>query len=267
MLINSNFSTRMKVKHLLVILFLFLIGKQESIGQAYYEIGVYAGPLALFSDYGERGDFETDIGNIGIGIGGSHYFDFSYGRNKYFNQHFMVRNDLFVHRTELQHYGRWVSDEKTSLFADQLRATKGSTFAVEFGSHIEYYPMDILRFNRGANKLMPFFTGGFNASIFFPKVSSDLGRLNTPETTHPKYMFAYKNDPGFALSFVAGFGVRYKVSSMGDIIVNSRWSIYFSDWVDGLNPHIKQNKEVEVPENKNNDWLYWLSVGYIFYLQ
>lgn len=242
------------------------MGKQESFSQVYYEFAVYGGPVAFFSDYGERGDFETNIGNIGIGIGASHYFNFSYGRNKYFNKHFMVRNDVFFHRTSFQHYGQWVAPDKTSTFADQLRAMKGSTTAFEFGSHLEYYPKSILLFNRGANRLMPFFNAGFNASLFFPKVSSDLGPLNTPETTNVKYRNAFKNDAGFALAFVGGFGVRYKVSPMGDFIINSRWSWYFSDWVDGLNPDMKQNKEIEVPENKSNDWLYFLSVGYVFYL-
>lgn len=256
----------MKIKLFLICAFFGLAGMQESFSQAYYEIAVYGGPVAFFSDYGERGDFETNIGNTGLGIGASHYFDFSYGRNKYFNKHFMVRNDIFVHKTNFKHYGRWVAPEKTSNFANQLRAMKGSTLAVEIGSHFEYYPKDILAFNRGANKLMPFFTAGFNASLFFPKASSDLGPLNTPETTHIKYMNSFKNDIGFALAFVGGFGVRYKVNSMGDVIINSRWSWYFSDWVDGLNPDIKQNKELEVPENKSFDWLYSLSAGYVFYL-
>jgi hypothetical protein len=256
----------MKVRLFLLTLCLLVFIKQESIGQAYYEIGVYAGPVALFSDYGERYDFDTNIGNIGFGIGASHYFDFSYGRNKYFNQHFMVRNEVAFHRTTLKHYGRWVRPEKTSRMADQLRAMKGSTSVFEFGSHLEFFPMDILEFNRGRNKLMPFFTAGFNGALFFPKASSDLGKLNSVEATPTKYMYSFKNDPGFALAFVGGFGVRYKISQMSDLVLYSRWTIYFSDWVDGLNPDIEHNRELDVPENKYYDWLYWLSVGYVFYL-
>lgn len=255
----------MKSKIIPVLFFLFFISKQESFSQAYYEIGISAGPVMMFSDYGERKNFETDIGNIGFGVGVSHYLNFSFDRNNYFNHHFMVRNELFFHKTDLKHYGRWVASDKTSLFADQLRAMKGSTMAIEFGSHLEYYPISILSFNRGRNKLMPFLTAGFNGSLFFPKVSSDLGPLNTPESTPTKYMNAFKTDTGFTLAFVGGFGVRYKVSTMGDLILTGRWNLYFSDWVDGLNPSIKQNEEVEVPENKNKDALYWLSVGYVFY--
>lgn len=256
----------MKIKHLYLTILVLVIAKQASFGQVFYEIGVYAGPVALYSDYGERGDFGTNIGNTGFGIGASHYINFSYGNNRFFNKHFMVRNDLFFHRTKLKHYGQWVASDRTSSGADKLRAMYGSSSAIEIGSHLEYFPMDVLVFNRGGNKLMPFFTAGFNAAIYFPKAASTMGSLNTPETTPTKYMNAFKNEPGFALAFVGGFGMRYKVRPMGDIVLNSRWTWYFSDWVDGLNPGIKQNNQVEVPENKSNDWLYSLTIGYIFYL-
>jgi hypothetical protein len=36
---------------------------------------------------------------------------------------------------------------------------------------------------------------------------------------------------------------------------------YFSNWVDGLNP----NPDI-CSENRANDWLVWLNVGYIYYL-
>jgi hypothetical protein len=49
-------------------------------------------------------------------------------------------------------------------------------------------------------------------------------------------------------------------------MLEGRWHYYFSDWVDGLNPSLKNNGSVAVPENKANDWLYWISVGYIYYL-
>jgi hypothetical protein len=45
---------------------------------------------------------------------------------------------------------------------------------------------------------------------------------------------------------------------------NDRFEIsnIFSNWVDGLNPNPAIYKE-----NKANDWLVWLNVGYIYYLQ
>ena len=49
-------------------------------------------------------------------------------------------------------------------------------------------------------------------------------------------------------------------------MLDSRWQYYFSDWVDGLNPGIDQNEVRPVPENKSNDWIYWINIGYIYYL-
>jgi hypothetical protein len=44
--------------------------------------------------------------------------------------------------------------------------------------------------------------------------------------------------------------------------VDLRFQYYFSNWVDGLNPN-----PVTVPENRANDCLVWLNVGYIYYIQ
>ena len=43
-----------------------------------HEIGVISGPIALQSDYGERNDLKTNVGNTGFGIGIVHYLNFSF---------------------------------------------------------------------------------------------------------------------------------------------------------------------------------------------
>jgi hypothetical protein len=45
-------------------------------------------------------------------------------------------------------------------------------------------------------------------------------------------------------------------------MLDLRGQYYFSDWVDGLNPD--HNKYTE---NRYNDWLVWLNVGYILYIE
>lgn len=62
---------------------------------------------------------------------------------------------------------------------------------------------------------------------------------------------------GIALSLVSSIGVRYKLNKMNDLMLDLRGQYFFSDWVDGLNHQLSYNK--------NNDWLLWLNVGYIFY--
>lgn len=256
----------MKIRLLFLTALLFVFSKEEIQGQIYHEIGGFVGPVALYSDYGQRNDFDTNMGNTGIGLGVVHYLNFSYGGRSSFNQHFMVRNEFAFHTTSLKHYGQWVSPEKTSLGAKQLRAMKGSTTVFEVGSHLEYYPRDLREFSYGGYKLGPFASLGLNVVFFNPKASSSLGPLNTEETTPPKYMNAFKEGMGVSFAIVGAVGTRYKVADGHDISVSARWHYYFSDWIDGLNPRLENNRVVRVPENKSNDWLFWLSVGYIYYL-
>lgn len=248
-----------------VIMLLFFI---KSTSQTTHEIGAIAGPVALFSDYGVRGDLETNIGNTGIGVGIVHYLKFCYhcGRTSYFNNHFMVRNEVLFHQTDLQHYGKWVSSDRTSLAADQLRAMKGSTSVLEVGSSLEYYFFNIRDYNSNAFKVAPFIGLGVRWVLFSPTASSSMGELNTEETTPKKYFNAFKTDSGTAFSLVANAGFRYKLTERSDLMLETRWHYYTSDWIDGLNPSYENNEMVEVPENRSNDWMFAINAGYIFYL-
>ena len=76
------------------------------------------------------------------------------------------------------------------------------------------------------------------------------------------YILVQATDVMFAWSV----GVRYKLSDLSDLMLDARWQYYFSNWVDGLNPSLANNGSVPVPENKANDWIYWINLGYIYYL-
>ena len=56
-------------------------------------------------------------------------------------------------------------------------------------------------------------------------------------------------------------GLRYRLGTLSDLVLDLRYQYFSSDWVDGLNP----NKD-KYTENKSNDSLLWLSVGYIYYV-
>src|SRR5690554_339584 len=135
----------MTTKLLLMASFLFLFVKQEAYSQLDFsnEIGVLVGPVMLYSDFGERNNFETNTGNVGFGIGITHHMNFAYSGRSYFSDHFKVRNEIDLHITNLKHYGQWVSDARTSRFADYLRAMEGSSTVFEIGTHLEYYPLSI----------------------------------------------------------------------------------------------------------------------------
>ena len=89
----------MNTRHLLLVFLLFVFAEQEVYSQYGFshELGLITGPVAFYSDYGVRNDFETNSGNVGYGIGLVHYLNFSYRadcncytRDKYFNDQCLI---------------------------------------------------------------------------------------------------------------------------------------------------------------------------------
>lgn len=235
-----------------------------------HEIGVFAGPAALQSDYGQRHDFDTNLGNVGIGIGVIHYMNFSYKAEcscyttyNYFNDHFRVRNEISLVYTKLKHYGEWVQPYRTSETADQLRAMRNTTTVFNIGSQLEYYPLSIREYESGGYSFAPYISLGGQFNAFTPQNTSTRGRLDDPGVLPDKYSNgAVTNDSGSTFSIVSNIGTRYKLSRTADLFFDLRWQYYFSNWVEGVSPD-----EDLYPENKANDWTFWVSVGYIFYIQ
>jgi hypothetical protein len=255
----------------IIITCLLLLGfghKAEAQYGFSHEVGIIAGPVALQSDYGERHNFKTNAGNMGYGIGIIHYLNFSYKAEcncytpqTYFNDHFKLRTELSYNKTKLQHFGEWVGAQHTSLFADQLRAMRGSTSVTNIGMQLEFFPFSIRDFSATIGALAPFVSLGGQFSFYNPESSSTLGPLGTPLTTPIKYIDATTNDGGTVWSVVSSVGTRYKLTVLSDLMVDLRFQYYFSDWVDGLRPDPSVYKE-----NKANDWNVWFNVGYIYYI-
>ena len=70
----------MNTRILLLVFFFLIFPKQDVYSQLGFsnEVGILMGPVAFYSDYGVRNDFETNSGNVGFGIGLMHYINFSY---------------------------------------------------------------------------------------------------------------------------------------------------------------------------------------------
>ena len=257
----------------LIITLLLLFGFNNTVKAQFgfsHEVGAIVGPVAFQSDYGVRGDGETNFGNTGIGIGIIHYMNFSYRADcncyatpTYFNDHFKLRSELSYNKTNLEHYGEWVDPSRTNVFAQQLRGMKGSTSVTNIGMQLEYFPLSIREFSATPGKLAPFVSLGAQFSYYNPEAYSELGPGlgELLEVTPVKYIDGVTNEAGTVWSVVASVGTRYKLTVLSDLMIDLRWQYYFSNWVDGLNP----NPEVYT-ENKANDWLVWLNVGYIYYL-
>ncbi|MFN3755782.1 MAG: THC0290_0291 family protein [Flavobacterium sp.] len=258
-----------KLRHTIILSLFGIIAVSAQFGFS-HEIGAIMGPVAFQSDYGVRGDMKTNLGNTGYGIGIIHYMNFSYSaecncynQETYFNDHFKVRSELSYNKTELQHYGRWVAPNKTSIGAEQLRAMRGSTAVTNIGMQLEYFPLSIREFSATPGKLAPFVSLGGQFSYYNPEAYSTLGPgLGQLQTVTPvKYLDGVTNDSGTTWSIVGSIGTRYKLTVLSDLMIDLRWQYYFSNWVDGLNPNPQIYRE-----NRANDWLVWLNVGYIYYL-
>jgi hypothetical protein len=272
------------LKQLTVISFLFfginLTFSQLGIS---HEIGVIAGPVEFRSDFGSRSNLETNFGNSGIGIGIVHYINFAYradcncySTDNFFNDHFKLRTEISWNKTKLEHFGEWVGTDNVSSDADKLRAHKGIAENFDIGMQLEYFPRSIRSFQGFGYRFAPFFSLGVHYTSNKPKASTSYGDGDVFNSSNI-YSFWYQDTaflPSIPIgeqreypintearsswSMVTSVGVRYKLSVVSDLMLDFRYQLYFSDWVDGLNHQLSFNK--------SNDWLLWLNFGYIYYL-
>jgi len=236
-----------------------------------HELGVTVGPIQFRSDYGERSNSKTNAGNSGFGIGLIHYLNFSYIRsrndfNDYFNNHFKVRNEISYNKTNLEHLGKWVEGSRTSEDANKLRAHKGVAENIDIGSLIEFYPLSIRDFQFYSPRIAPFISLGIHYTFFSPQVSTNYANSNAAAVGDVLDSSSFYSEweagsvnasSGSTFSMVSSIGMRYKLDKSSDIMLDFRLQSYFNDWVDGLNH--------QLDSNKNNDWLIWLNIGYVYH--
>jgi len=259
----------------LTILTIFFYGSSIIATQAQdkssHEIGFITGAASFTTDYGARNNFSSNVGgNIGMGVGVIYYLNFSDyryrwdQRTNYFNEHFRVRTELSYMVANLDHFGKWVDiiDKNTgelSLGAQELRAMHGKTKLINFGAQLEFHIVDIVDF--GSRRIpdlkwSPYVSAGFMADYYDPEL-----KIDEPYDLFPKWadVGAANMKSNITGSVTFGFGTRHKLGEYSDILIESRWQYFFSNFVDGLNA--KQD-----PANKFNDWLLWVHVGYVYYL-
>lgn len=260
--------TMIKIRIIALLLLIGLPFNSFSQARISHELGIIAGRIELRSDYGQRKDTKTNLNNTGFEIAIVDYLNFSYTDfvNDYFSEHFKVRNELSYIKSDLKHYGEWA--EKNTLGGKQLRAMRGSTQMINLGFQLEYNFIDIHDFERTYGSFAPYISLGPQIGYYTATASSELGELGNPLTTFPKYLIpsdghphGYSNESKMVFSGTLNIGTRYKLTYMSDLVLDIRAQYFSSDWVDGLNP----NKDL-FKENKNNDWLTFVGLGYIIYL-
>ena len=248
---------------MLVLLFSFFGRGTASaqVGMVGQEIGIFVGPIAYYTDYGLRYDLSTNTGNIGYGVGLTYFLNFAYKAecncyttDTYFNDHFKLRAEIDFHRGQLNHFGE--ISRRNSTSGEQLRGMIGQVTALEIGAHLEYYPLSIRDYTAFAYPVAPFISFGANFVSFDPYTYSTLGPLE--DNMFHTFKGYVDQDAGSTWSLVFGGGIRYKLNIFSDLVMNAQWRYYHTDWLDGL--------DHENPQNKFNDMLFWLNVGYVYYL-
>jgi hypothetical protein len=164
----------------------------------------------------------------------------------------------------LNHFGKWIDiiDNNTgelSLGAQQLRAMQGKTKLINFGAQLEFHIVDVVDF--GSRRIpdlkwSPYASAGFMLDYYDPGL-----KIEEPYALFPKWAEdgATKMKSNVTGSLTFGIGTRHKLGEYSDILIESRWQYFFSNYVDGLNAK-------DDPANKYNDWLLWVHVGYVYYL-
>lgn len=237
-----------------------------------HEIGIIAGIASFTTDYGQRYNFNANVGgNNGPGIGIIYYLNFTdyryrwNQRTNYFSEHFRVRAELSYMSAKLDHFGKWA--EQPTENGAKLRAHHGKTYLVNLGAQLEFHIVDIVDFgSRRIPKLWfsPYISGGVFVDFYNPSIWSDNGDWRDPGVLYPKWdpnLFpnATNVNPGVTMSATLGFGTRFKIGEYSDLLFEARWQYFFSNYVDGLNAKPD-------PANKYNDWLLWVHIGYVYYL-
>ncbi len=238
------------------------------------EIGVAAGPLLFQSDFGLRGNVNTNINNVGLGVAVMHYMNFAYRsdcncytRDVYFNDHFKIRNEVDFHYTKLSHEGP--ESKSDSDEGRDLRDHKGTSSVFELGSQLEFFPLSIRDFQAGAFLIAPYISIGLHYVKYKPDFSSiqDVPGATPEDIYFDRFLqgngkLGGIDDVGGHTTAITGsVGFRYKLGILSDINVELRYHGYFSNWIDGLNPD-----EAFYPPNKYNDSIVLFTVGYVYYL-
>lgn len=227
-----------------------------------HEVGVLVGPASFFTDYGERWNIQNNLSNAGLGIGLVHYMNFAfkadcncYASRKLFSEHFKIRTEIDYFTSKLEHFGP-VAAENTQG-GQLLRAMHGESHTIEIGAHLEYYPFNIRDFRYSGYRISPYISLGAHYVYYNPNAYSDLGDLTNPKNVFPTFIGGMDFEGGSTWAIAGSLGTRYRMGRSSDLVFEGRWHYYHTDWLDGLN--------IDAPQNKFKDFIFWLNVGYIYH--
>jgi hypothetical protein len=226
-----------------------------------FEAGLNLGAASIQSDYGERGDIQSGVtGNVGVTIGGVAYMNFfkdaTYWGEKWqwLPAHIKLRGEVAYTKVALEHF----IDGNTPDI-EKLKAMHGSSSLLSFGLAGEYHFNDLINNVAGfGKKVNPFIGLGFMVNMSSPDLESDLGDYEADPSILPT---KFQNNAIYlekttTPSLLFNVGTRINAGGKGELVLDSRWSYFVSNTIDGLDP--------QDDSDKFNDWMSQFSVGYVY---
>lgn len=237
-----------------------------------HDVGIFVGPYSIQSDYGQRYDLQSEIGNMALSVSLVHYLTF-YNRNARWNARYRIIDDIaikteinFLTTDDLRHHGKYIIGGGPNSNRQKLRDMRGSVSMLNVGVSAEYHLRDLRTFSAYYSDFnwLPYISFGLMYSMFENDLTTEHG--NGDWRSNPTLLFTkWQNwqdravGKGSTGSAVLGAGIRYKLTERMDLSALARWQYFFSDNVDGLNAK-------NDPANKYNEWLVSLQVGVIWHL-
>lgn len=264
----------------LKIVFILLFCTVSTFAQKYtfdnkhytHDVGVFTGVYAMQSDYGQRYNFQSEVGNAAMSISLVHYLTF-YNRNDRWNARYRLIDDIAI-KTEinymttdnLRHHGEYTIGGGPTSNRQKLRDMRGSVNLLNFGVSAEYHFNDLRSFSAyySEYKWNPYVSLGLMYSMFENDLTTEYG--DGDWRSDPTLLYTKWQDwedravgKGSTGSAVLGAGIRYKLTERMDLSALGRFQYFFSDNVDGLNAKDRV-------ENKYNEWLVSFQVGVVWHL-
>jgi hypothetical protein len=222
-----------------------------------HEAGAAFGYGFFQSDFGEREGREFSRENPAISISVIHYLNFPYRLDRYWNEHFKIRNELSYLTGTLENYGP--TAESNSTGGQQLRAMEGNLRVIQVGSSLEYHFGSISDFRSGfGSKWDPFLGLGVRYVLALPDITTTFGDgdIDNLNNIFPTFQGRIDNDARSTVSFRGDFGTRYKLDEKNDLFISAGWTYFGNNQVEGLSPNN--------PNNRANDWHVSIQAGYIY---
>jgi len=247
----------MKKQHLILILLISINSKAQDLKS---ELGIITGLTSMQTDYGERGHFGSSYANTGFGSGGVYYLSFDNIRKRWndkttnLKDHIRLRIELSYMQANMIHRGRYT--QGNSSFTKKYNAMKGKSQIFNYGLQFEYTLFNI----SDQRTINPYVSAGFLGNANTPKLESTLGDIKTNTNLVPSvYDNGIHLDKNNSTAIILGIGTRMRPKSYNNksiYLIDFRWQRFNSDNIEGLTP--------QIDGNKFNDWLLFISIGYIF---